>query len=308
MRNRIALALGAALALGLTLVAGWAGQDKDHTAQFVGSYIWHNGIAGFGGFSGLELSQDGRRFAAISDRGTWFEGRLARSGDRISRVDSVQARALRDTEGAPLSDLRTDAEGLAIGDDGHAFVSFEGVHRVWVYPASDGPAERLTPHPEFKGLQSNSSLEALAIDARGWLYTLPERSGAMSRPFPLYRYRNGVWDRLLSIPRRGNFLPVGADFGPDGLFYLLERDFAGIGFRSRVRRFHISPDAVRDEQELLVTGTGRHDNLEGIAVWRDNRGRIRLTMISDDNFRFFQRTEFVEYALPEPLANRATTD
>ena len=34
-------------------------------------------------------------------------------------------------------------------------------------------------------------------------------------------------------------------------------------------------------------------------VWRDDLGRIRLTMVSDDNFRFFQRTEFVEYALDE---------
>lgn len=39
---------------------------------------------------------------------------------------------------------------------------------------------------------------------------------------------------------------------------------------------------------------GRHDNLEGLSVWRDAQG-LRLTMVSDDNFMFFQRTEFVEY-------------
>jgi hypothetical protein len=46
----------------------------------------------------------------------------------------------------------------------------------------------------------------------------------------------------------------------------------------------------------LETVPRTHDNLEGIAVWRDAEGFIRLTMISDDNGRApFQRTEFVEY-------------
>jgi hypothetical protein len=305
MRRRLALALGVAAAIGFTL-AGRAGQD--HAARYLGSYSWHEDLAGFGGFSGLEVSYDGTRFAAITDRGIRFDGAIAREGGSISAISAVQARPLRDPDGQPLVGPRADSEGLAIRDDGRSFVSFEGFHRVWAYLAPDGAAVRLRRFADFKTMQSNSSLEALAVDARGWLYTLPERSGAMTRPFPLYRYRDGAWDKALSIPRRGNFLPVGADFGPDGLFYLLERDFAGIGFRTRVRRFNVTPNAVRDEEQLLITGTGRHDNLEGIAVWRDDRGRIRLTMISDDNFRYLQRTEFVEYALPEPLANGTATD
>ena len=50
-------------------------------------------------------------------------------------------------------------------------------------------------------------------------------------------------------------------------------------------------------------GAVRHDNLEGLAVWRDDSGAIRLTMISDDNFNLLQRTELVEYAVPETLAS-----
>ena len=34
----------------------------------------------------------------------------------------------------------------------------------------------------------------------------------------------------------------------------------------------------------------------GIAVWEDGQG-IRITMISDDNFLFLQRTELVEYRI-----------
>ncbi len=137
-------------------------------------------------------------------------------------------------------------------------------------------------------MQRNSSLEALAIDGNGWLYTLPERSGAEDAPFPVWRFRNGKWDQPFDLPRRGAFLPVGADFGPDGKIYMLERRFSGIlGFASRVRRLTLGPDGVIDEQTVLESPTGRHDNLEGLAVWRDQAGAIRLTMISDDNFRFF---------------------
>ena len=188
-----------------------------------------------------------------------------------------------------------DSEGLAIGADGRRWISFEGKARVRSETGPDGP--EVLPRPEaFPHMQFNSALEALAVDEAGALYTIPERSGRIDKPFPVYRWKDGQWTIPFSLPRRDNFLVTGADFGPDGRLYLLERDFAGIGFRSRVRRF--APDGT-GEEVLLETGVGVHDNLEGISVWRDDLGRIRLTMVSDDNFRFFQRTEFVEYALDE---------
>lgn len=96
---------------------------------------------------------------------------------------------------------------------------------------------------------------------------------------------------------------MGADIGPDGRFYLLEREFTGVGFRSRVRRFDMSDTALTNEITLIESHLLRHDNLEGISVWRDAAGALRLTMISDDNFNFFQRTELVEYTVPESLAS-----
>ena len=302
MRRRTALALIVALALGLVWALSGVARDGDGKATYLGSYSWHMDDPHFGGFSGLEVSADGTRFTAISDHGYHTRGRLIRRGDVLTGVEAGPILPLLDPNGRPLTRTRIDAEGLAIQADGREFVSFERFQRVWAYPAPDGPAAWLPRHPDFEHLLSNASLEAIAIDDRGWLYTLPERSGAMTRPFPVYRFRGEQWDKTLSIPRSGNFLAVGADFGPDGRLYLLERDFTGIGFRSRVRSFAVTPDAISDEREVLATGTGRHDNLEGIAVWRDHDGLIRLTMISDDNYRFFQRTEFVEYALPTPLA------
>ena len=99
-----------------------------------------------------------------------------------------------------------------------------------------------------------------------------------------------------SVTRPDAFVPVGADIGPDGLFYLLERDFTGIGFRSRVRRFDMTGGQA---ETLFQTGTNTYDNLEGLSVWRDATGAIRLTMVSDDNFKFFQQTQIVEYRVTD---------
>ena len=48
---------------------------------------------------------------------------------------------------------------------------------------------------------------------------------------------------------------------------------------------------------LLETRLGELDNMEGISVWRDADGRIRVTLISDDNFFPLQQTMFAEYLL-----------
>lgn len=269
------------------------------TASFVQSYEWASlERDDFGGFSALELADDGAGFIAISDRATVWRGSLERNaGGAIIGVSLDDApKFLHDKSGNILSTYEADSEGVAMAPDGSIYVSFEGLHRVVHYPADDGPSDPLPRPDAFREFTRNASLEALALDSTGALYTLPERSGALGRPFPVFRFRDGAWDQPFSIPREGNWLPVGADFGPDGRFYLLERDFWGlIGFRSKVRVFTISGSTVSAGETLFETRAGRHDNLEGLSVWRDATGAIRLTMISDDNFRLLQHTEFVEY-------------
>ncbi|WP_208351876.1 esterase-like activity of phytase family protein [Pseudaestuariivita rosea] len=246
----------------------------------------------FGGLSGFDLSPDGTRFSVVSDRGRLFQGQLLRENGKLSEARFNADISLRDTDNQTVSKFLSDAEGLAIRPDGRIFISFEQYHRIWTYSAPTSQAAWLPRHPDFKTMQDNSSLEALAIDARGRLYAIPERSGDLNRPFPVYRYSRGAWSIPFTLPRRDHFLPVGADIGPDGKLYLLERHFTGLAFASRVRRFDLDGG---NEQTLLTTLPRKHDNLEGLAVWRDQAGQIRLTMVSDNNFRFFQISEVVEY-------------
>ncbi len=220
----------------------------------------------FGGFSGLELMEDGLSFTALTDHGALYSGRLERRADgTVADVSVLQGPILlRDRAGKPLPKGDTDAEGLAIAADGTLYVSFERNHRVARFNTPNAASGLLPRCADFAGFQRNSGLEALAIAPDGTLYTLPERSGAIDTPFPVYRYRDSGWDQPFSIPRDGDWLPVGADFGPDGRLYLLERDFAGLfGFLSRVRRFEISGDRIGAGEVLLETRAGTHDNLEG---------------------------------------------
>jgi len=299
MQRRIAVALIGATVL--TVGLGSFAQTPDR-AVYLGSFRWKSDQPGFGGFSGLKLSEDGTRFTTVSDGGIVGQGVLERTGSsgEISGVSDFVSGPLRTSKGEPTEGYTNDAEGLAMRADGTLLVSFEGFHRIMVYAAPDQPAVWHEHNDEFKKLQNNSGLEALALDAEGVLYAVPERSGVLTRPFPVYRYKNFEWDQPFGIPRRPPYLVTGADFGPDGKFYLLERHLSGIfGFQTRVRRFDFTENGVENEEILLETSPGTHDNLEGISVWRDAAGDIRITMISDDNYRAFQRTEFVEYRLTE---------
>jgi hypothetical protein len=138
------------------------------------------------------------------------------------------------------------------------------------------------------------------MDAAGVLYTLPEVSLRPDGTAPLFRFDGARWDVAALIPADGRFLPVGADFGPDGRLYLLERQFFGLGgFASRVRRIELGEGGVVSDETLIETPPGSFANLEGIAVWRDGGGALRLTLISDDNFMAVLGTEVVEFRVPD---------
>lgn len=265
---------------------------------FESEYLWVIDDDRFGGFSGLEVSDDGASFTSISDRGSIITGRIIRQNGKITGVKAGPLLPILDTKSKPVVKYHVDAEGLAIDAQGRLFISFEADHRVWRYDSVGGQATALKRYKDFKALQNNSGLEPLAIDRDGTLYTLPERSGALERPFPIYRFKNGTWDSPFTIPRRDRYLPVGADFGPDGKFYLLERDFVWYaGFSNRIRRFDLTEEGFVNEETLLTAASSSYGNLEGISVWRDDQGRIRLTMIGDDNFSRFQSTKIVEFSL-----------
>ncbi|WP_425097596.1 esterase-like activity of phytase family protein [Tropicibacter sp. S64] len=291
--TRLAACLAAFLVPGLSAAA-------NARLDYLGTYTWPVEEHRSGGFSAIEVAEDGRDFIALSDRGPITFGRFTRDPEtgHITGVHATIPEMLRDTSGKVHPKETYDPEGLAVSPSGRFYVSYEGLNLIWGYDEPSLAVETLTTEA-FKRLQGNSGLEALAMDPQGRLVTMPERSGQLTTPFPVWRLEQDGWHHRFDLARSGGFLMVGADFGPDGRLYTLERIFTGWGFRSRIRRFTFADDRIVADETLLETVLWQHDNLEGLSAWRDDTGAIRLTMISDDNFSTVLKTNIVEYRVVE---------
>lgn len=249
------------------------------------------------------MTEDGASFVTVGDGGQLVFGTVEREDGRITGLDFDQVKSLHTPDGRRVTGLwEFDAEGVALSPERRLYVAFEQDARVWAYDAWLGPAIPLPRHPDFAEFPANGGLEALAIGPDGALYALSERSTKVRRGRAVYRYRNGAWSVFGTVGTSRGFWPVGADVGPDGRFYLLERRYLPfLGFATRVRRFGIGAEGLEAAEVLLETGQGRHGNLEGIAVWEDPEGGLRITMIADDDDLDDQRTELVDYAVPGGL-------
>lgn len=282
----------------LLLVACTLPANADPVLQRETMLIWQGKADWFGGFSGIEVRDQGETLHLITDKGRLINARMQREEGRLVAITNTNWRKIRYTNGIGVKGPFTDSEGLAIAPDGRIFVTFENRHRLAEVDPATGVMTQMPGHPDFRTFAKNSGLEALAIHPDGRLFALPERSGSRRTPFNMYTFGGNTWQITGQLARHGPFLPVGADFDANGMLYLLERAATPLGFRSRIRRF--DPDqTTRGVITLLTTGPAQYDNLEGISVWTDAAGQTRLTLISDDNFLSIQRTQVVEYLLTE---------
>lgn len=297
----------AALALVSVALLIAARAEPEPRLEEVGRLVLSHPDPRFGGLSGIITDAGGTALTMVSDRGALVTARLVRRDGRITGIADIALHPLFSEKGRPIEGFRGDAEDIAPDGAGGFLISFEGWHRIRRHP---GPGTRGEPVPDCDGfarLQRNSGLEALARAPDGTILAIPERSGARDRPFPVFRIRDGVCDTRLQLPRRGPYLVTGADIGADGRLYVLERHFALIGFAVRLRVFTIDGDRLTGEETLLETPVGALGNMEGVAVWRDDAGAIRILLVADDNFSVFQRSELVEYRL-RPIAPPAAGD
>lgn len=264
----------------------------------IGSFDWDTEL--IVELSGLEVSSDGQFFTAVGDRGYWVSGRLEREDGQIVGVGIDELRAILGNNGYPVSARQTgdwqDAEGLAIAEDGTAWVSFERWAHVSRYDDGlSGSGSWIEDHPTFYEHADNWQLEALALAPDGTLYTFSEKP--LANGFPIYRLgADEKWSIDGYLPEQDLFSIVGADFDDNGDLYLLERKLImGIWWQNRIRRVRL--DGSLDE--ILWTGErGEYLNLEGIALWRDN-GELRVTLVADENGALDDPTQFVEFRLTE---------
>lgn len=260
----------------------------------------------FGGLSGLEVSEDGRRLLAISDRGFWFSADLVFGADgRLSGLANTDFSRMRGRDGKPLTRrFLQDAEALA-RDGGDYLVAFEGAHRIWRYSVARGNMAAGVPThaiPGLRGLPSNGGIEALTVLRPGVLLVLSEDGRTPEgdlRGWLIDGERHGE----LSFVTQGRFKPTDLAVLPSGDLLVLERSFSGLGGFG-VRLSVIGRETVVPGARLVAREIARFraplvvDNFEGLAVVEVG-GRTLLYMVSDDNFSAFQRNLLLMFELDE---------
>src|SRR6478609_2104844 len=82
-------------------------RDRSHvrfgSLEYRSGLVLTSGFRGFGGLSGLRLDAKGERFIAISDKGSWFTGRIVYSGRAMVALADVEAAPLLGPDGKPIT-------------------------------------------------------------------------------------------------------------------------------------------------------------------------------------------------------------
>lgn len=270
----------------------------------------------FGGFSGLAVVDKGRALVTVSDAGFWLTARLAYAGGRLSGLESGRVGALRALKGKALERRRDrDAEAIGVvssnGASAKLIIGFENNARVGRFdlgPEGLSPPVAYIDLPKAMGaLKSNTGIESIARIGTGPLagsfVSFAERKTDDSGKRIGWIF-SGPSSRTLKLAPIGNYDISDIAAMPDGGILVLERRFRwSEGINIRIRR--VSPEALQSDRPILgetlfEAGSGTAlDNMEGIAVHRSEAGETVVTLISDDNFNFFQSTVLLQFALVE---------
>src|SRR6188472_4470176 len=106
--------------------------------EYRSGLVLTSGFRGFGGLSGLRLDAKGERFIAISDKGSWFTGRIVYKGREMTGLDDVEASPMLGPDGRPITSRGWfDTEALAL-DGQLAYVGIERVNQVLRFDFAKG--------------------------------------------------------------------------------------------------------------------------------------------------------------------------
>ncbi|MCW5681665.1 MAG: esterase-like activity of phytase family protein [Xanthobacteraceae bacterium] len=287
--------------------------------QRFGSLVFRGGLVltakerFFGGFSGLHIFPNGENFIAHSDRGMWLRGKFKRDGDRIAGIENAEMAPMRGPNGKPLASLGWfDTESLTADGD-TLYVGIERANQIVRFRyGAEGLGALGIPLNVPNGIRElphNQGLEALAFVPKGMplaggLLALSERGldeNGNIKAFIL----GGATPGSFSVKRSNNFEISDAAIAPSGHLILLERYFTFLsGIHMRIRAIplgEIKPGALADGRVLIEAGPSYEiDNMEALAITRNEKGETIFTLLSDNNFNGFQRTILLRFAWIEP--------
>jgi hypothetical protein len=278
--------------------------SRDPGRRSVGSFVFAGGIEirDRGATAIFELSDlrvlSGNRVLAVSDDGSFFEARLVLDqAGRLLGLTDARLTPLLDGQGRKPSADEADAEGIDVLPDGDRLVSFEGNHRIWLFPA-DGSAPRETTRPDAT-FPDNGGMEALSLypAAGPDAYLVGGEGGTIWMCHLLSKCSETPFGAL--VPS-GFGLTSLAAYGEEGAFAMLARSYdpqQGVRIVVRLIATQGAPGGrVLDEMAMAAPLTV--DNFEGIAVVPHSTGGIRLYLLSDDNGSAMQHTYLLAFDWP----------
>lgn len=280
--------------------------------EFIGGFEMSARASEFGQLSGLRFVEPGKTFIGVADHGYWFFGEIARDGDKPVGVRDFRMQPILDASGAAMwKKASVDAEGLDIRD-GVATVSFEREARVTEYRVGmDGagvPLRNLDYVIPRNELRYNGGLETLVYSPatsplKGARITIAEQS-VDSDGNLFAAIIEGPRKGIFKVRRVGNFAVTDGAFLPDGDLLLLERRYTPpISVGMRIRRIpaaQLVPGKIIDGDVLIEADlSARIDNMEAMDVWERADGATIISLMSDDNQSFLQRSLYLEFRLAE---------
>jgi hypothetical protein len=256
--------------------------------------------------SGLVLT------SGISDKGSWFTGRIVYKGREMTGLDDVEASPLLGPDGKPITARGWfDTESIAL-DGSNVYVGLERVNQLLRFDFAKGFTRSLGEvvplPPAARRLPYNRGLEALVMVPKGFalagtLIAISER-GLDARGNIIGFLIGGKTPGQFGVRRTDDFDVSDAVLLPSGDLLLLERKFSwlgGVGIRiRRVALASVVPGAVIDGPAIFNADLGNEiDNMEGIDAHVTGEGDTVLTLISDDNFSMIQRNLLLQFTLVE---------
>jgi hypothetical protein len=266
----------------------------------------------FEAVSGLTMAGD--QLIMVTDEGHWITATLqSDAAGAPTGLTDARIGALLNTDGSPMLTKRlADAEAVTVvGDD--VWVTSERNQPIRAYELEDGHltgAARL-PFGDAAPLSGNRNqgLEAMVHITAGplageTLIFLEEPPRQAANPTAMRLLPDGS-QQAFAVRRQDDYAITGAAMMPDGDVMLVERRFRwNEGIYMRLRHLpaeDISSGAVEGRIILEADGATQIDNMEGIAVIDHPDGSI-ITLISDDNSNFFQRTVLLRFQVTGDLS------
>ena len=273
--------------------------SKKWELNLLSSKILAHKTTEFGGISGLTISENGENFVFISDRSYFFKGKIIRNDlNKIVDLKILDQGPLLSSKGEILTGRNIDSESIVKLNNNGYYISFESNNRIMYHKTLESPGEFLPKHTDFDKFLFNDGIEALAIKESGELYALPELPPKGKESHPIYKLNNNKWSIIDEIKIDQDYKVVDAEMIDDENLITLERKFSFYdGFKIRLRRIIFEKNNVQNSEVLLESLPWEYYNFEGLSKWKDNDGKIHLTLISDDQFSPLLKTEIREFIL-----------